>query len=64
VIRGPSPIEFDLALEPRRVFERLAWRAGSSTKPAPTPTPTKVGRNDPCPCGSGKKVKKCCGKAA
>ncbi len=22
----------------------------------------KVGRNDPCPCGSGKKFKKCCGK--
>ncbi len=24
-------------------------------------TSTKVGRNDPCPCGSGKKYKKCCG---
>jgi preprotein translocase subunit SecA len=24
----------------------------------------KVGRNDPCPCGSGKKYKKCCGQAA
>lgn len=23
---------------------------------------TKIGRNDPCPCGSGKKYKKCCGK--
>ncbi len=23
---------------------------------------TKVGRNEPCPCGSGKKYKKCCGK--
>ena len=23
----------------------------------------KVGRNDPCPCGSGKKYKKCCGGA-
>ena len=23
---------------------------------------TKVGRNDACPCGSGKKYKKCCGK--
>ncbi|WP_349291374.1 SEC-C metal-binding domain-containing protein, partial [Planococcus beigongshangi] len=21
-----------------------------------------VGRNDPCPCGSGKKYKKCCGR--
>jgi preprotein translocase subunit SecA len=24
----------------------------------------KVGRNDPCPCGSGKKYKNCCGRAA
>ena len=24
----------------------------------------KVGRNDPCPCGSGKKYKNCCGKNA
>jgi uncharacterized protein YecA (UPF0149 family) len=23
-----------------------------------------IGRNDPCPCGSGKKYKKCCGKAS
>jgi len=32
---------------------------------APVPTVRegpKVGRNDPCPCGSGKKYKKCCGK--
>ena len=26
--------------------------------------PPKVGRNDPCPCGSGKKYKKCCGRNA
>lgn len=26
------------------------------------PPPLKAGRNDPCPCGSGKKFKKCCGK--
>ena len=26
------------------------------------PELTKVGRNDPCPCGSGKKYKKCCGR--
>ena len=28
----------------------------------PKPTNKKVGRNAPCPCGSGKKFKKCCGK--
>ena len=26
--------------------------------------PPKIGRNDPCPCGSGKKYKKCCGRNA
>lgn len=36
-----------------------------SLKPAPYVTPgqlrrMKVGRNEPCPCGSGKKFKKCC----
>ena len=29
-------------------------------EPVRTPTGAKVGRNDPCPCGSGKKYKKCC----
>ena len=28
----------------------------------PDGTPMKVGRNDPCPCGSGKKYKRCCGR--
>ena len=28
----------------------------------PASAPAKIGRNDPCPCGSGKKYKKCCGK--
>ncbi len=42
--------------------------AVSSLRPVPAPrpaaavTPGKVGRNDPCPCGSGKKYKHCCGK--
>lgn len=30
-------------------------------RPAPVRTGPKVGRNEPCPCGSGKKYKKCCG---
>jgi preprotein translocase subunit SecA len=32
--------------------------------PAPIRTGPKVGRNDPCPCGSGKKYKNCCGALA
>jgi len=33
-------------------------------KPQPVRNQKKVGRNDPCPCGSGKKYKKCCGRTA
>ena len=33
-------------------------------KPQPVKKGAKVGRNDPCPCGSGKKYKKCCGRDA
>jgi len=44
-------------------------RGGAEGKPEPGPAQRqavvrqgpKVGRNDPCPCGSGKKYKKCCG---
>ena len=31
-------------------------------KPQPIRKKKKIGRNDPCPCGSGKKYKKCCGR--
>ncbi len=34
---------------------------GGKRKPVVKKTLEKVGRNDPCPCGSGKKYKKCCG---
>ncbi|MFA4817138.1 MAG: preprotein translocase subunit SecA [Parcubacteria group bacterium] len=34
----------------------------SEIKQSPIINEDKVGRNDPCPCGSGKKYKKCCGK--
>ncbi|MCD6526071.1 MAG: preprotein translocase subunit SecA [Desulfuromonas sp.] len=39
-------------------------RSDEADKPAQPVTrdEDKVGRNDPCPCGSGKKYKKCCGK--
>ncbi len=33
-------------------------------KKAPVHAGEKIGRNDPCPCGSGKKYKNCCGKSA
>ncbi len=30
--------------------------------PKPQEAEKKIGRNEPCPCGSGKKYKKCCGE--
>jgi preprotein translocase subunit SecA len=42
---------------------RRGARAGRPEGGAPA-APRKVGRNDPCPCGSGRKYKKCCGRAA
>jgi len=42
------------------VFSR--GRRGEDGKQKPVVGGQKVGRNDPCPCGSGKKYKKCCGK--
>lgn len=43
------------------------WVYAGQEETSPTPVrreAPKVGRNDPCPCGSGKKYKKCCGTAA
>jgi len=44
--------------EERRTFENQ----GDEVEKKPIRVEKKVGRNDPCPCGSGKKYKKCCGK--
>ena len=38
--------------------------ANNPTKPVKAEPSTKVDRNSPCPCGSGKKYKQCCGKDA
>ena len=56
--RDASPItHFERAgSAPRRPAIPAAWREVPSTAVA------KVGRNEPCPCGSGKKFKKCCGR--
>ena len=50
----------------RRQQQELQYQAGPAQAEAPKPVRTgaKIGRNDSCPCGSGKKYKKCCGKNA
>lgn len=45
--------------EERRKEITKEWRLSGQARKEVT-----VGRNDPCPCGSGKKYKKCCGKSA
>ena len=43
--------------------KRAVKRPAPAARPAATIAPPagKVGRNDPCPCGSGQKHKRCCG---
>jgi SEC-C motif-containing protein len=54
------------ALHEKSEFQRIdgAWFYTRAVRlgPAPVKAAPKVGRNDPCPCGSGKKFKQCCGK--
>lgn len=47
---------------PTNVLENVTTNRDDSTKSEPVVRKDKPGRNDPCPCGSGKKYKKCCGK--
>ena len=44
-----------------KVARANATNIAPTEKPSPVKAQKKVGRNDPCPCGSGKKYKKCCG---
>ena len=47
------------------VREKDGWRFSDGELVGESPIvreEPKIGRNDPCPCGSGKKYKKCCGK--
>jgi preprotein translocase subunit SecA len=51
-----------VAQETRRRPQRLVMNRGEGDEPKkPVKAEKKVGRNDPCPCGSGKKYKKCHG---
>jgi preprotein translocase subunit SecA len=54
--RGPSRLNFTGPNQGATAAGEEAARTKTVTRDSP-----KVGRNDPCPCGSGKKYKKCCG---
>ena len=48
-------------LERKQVATPVVASHGEQTAKRPARADKKVGRNDPCPCGSGKKYKNCCG---
>lgn len=54
-----TPVTMTVKESGMRVFR---YFANEEVQPSskPVSTTTKIGRNDPCPCGSGKKYKKCC----
>ena len=49
---------------PPKGSEMVSEAMAATEKAKPVRTGPKVGRNDPCPCGSGRKYKHCCGKNA
>ena len=62
-------LEAPRAAAPSRQVQYVHAGAGDSSQARPTPakrrpvqTAKRPGRNDPCPCGSGKKYKNCCGE--
>ncbi len=48
--------------ERKQVATPIAASHGNEAKKQPEVTGPKIGRNSPCPCGSGKKYKHCCGR--
>lgn len=61
--RGVSPVASGAGVRVSQVRESGGGGVAVATRPSTVSGP-KVGRNAPCPCGSGKKFKRCCGKAA
>ncbi len=61
--RGLKASHDEAATDTQRAMDRAAGQqTGERPKPQPVRVEKKVGRNDPCPCGSGKKYKNCCGR--
>ncbi|HHW31639.1 MAG TPA: preprotein translocase subunit SecA [Clostridiaceae bacterium] len=56
-----SRIDKERAVKREKVAEPVTASHGDEVRKPVTRSSEKVGRNDPCPCGSGKKYKKCCG---
>ncbi|PKM56820.1 MAG: preprotein translocase subunit SecA [Firmicutes bacterium HGW-Firmicutes-3] len=62
-VRAMYSIRAKVKIEREQVAKITGTNKGESSKPAPIKrAEKKVGRNEPCPCGSGKKYKQCHGK--
>ncbi len=62
--RREQPADKNLRTSREDAMQRAAnQRTAPQQKPQPVHVEKKVGRNDPCPCGSGKKYKNCHGRA-
>ncbi len=55
-------VQIEQPKAPKITGESTDGKAPSAPKKAGQVTSKKIGRNDPCPCGSGKKYKNCCGQ--
>lgn len=60
VVRNQSPLQAPIQTQKDQVQSLSDNRPGNVSKQQTVRKGVKVGRNDPCPCGSGKKYKKCC----
>jgi preprotein translocase subunit SecA len=55
--------EMEIQRRPQKMVLSHGGDAPESARVSPVKRQgSKVGRNDPCPCGSGKKYKRCCGR--
>ncbi len=63
ILKGYSPNElFEKEKKNLKPLPNVPFAIGRKAEMIDMKSKQKVGRNDPCPCGSGLKFKKCCGK--
>lgn len=61
-VRGMFNVQPVEEIERKQVAHETSASSGEEEINKPVVKGKKIGRNDPCPCGSGKKYKNCCGK--
>lgn len=61
-VRGMFNVQPVEEIERKQVAHETSATGGEEEINKPVVKGKKIGRNDPCPCGSGKKYKNCCGK--